>query len=193
MERTLSIILGNPISIVFVGMILVGMLVLVVSVLFKNGGKDNTDQVLEKKKDVVSLEEGEELKNDIFQVYKDVEIAKMKFKFGVLEEKLGKDLYLEVEKEMKEFRENRWKQVSTDITLEEIRVLSKYVKDNVEKIEVFLYVSQFDYVIDKEKRVVRGTDDGRYQVEYKMIVDKELKTGKYVISKMECVGKWIKK
>ena len=83
--------------------------------------------------------------------------------------------------------------VATDIVLEDIKVLSSNIKANVQKFDIYLHVSQYDYVVDKEKKVVRGTDDDRYQIEYKMVIEKNLKTQQYLISKEECVGKWIKK
>lgn len=191
----MNIIFNNSIALFFVGMIVLGIFMVVVSVLFKkNLSKKNnkSSQSLDRKKDIV-LNDTDDVKEKIFQLYKDFEIAKMKFRYTVLEDVLVKELYQKYEKKLNEMKEKNQKQVSTDITLEEIRILLRDVKGENEKIEVFLHVSQYDYVINKDKSVVRGTDEAKYQIEYNMTVNRNIKTNKYVIFKKECKGKWIKK
>lgn len=199
MERTINniinILLKNPISLIFLAMIIIGIILLILSIFQKKIPSKEIEkkQEIPKIKTLKDIDTIDEEKETIFNLYKEVEIAKMKFKFNILEEKLEKNLYQKHELELKELKKNHQKIVSTDITLEEIKILSKTKKKFIETLEVFLHVSQYDYVIDKEKKIIRGTDEDRYQIEYKMTINKNLEINKYTISKKECVGKWIKK
>ena len=194
MMKYFEIIVNNPVALVFFGMIIGGFVLLVVSFLGKSSS-DSIEHEMENKikKEIVRDKDFEEVREQIFQLYKDIEIAKMKFRYVILDEKLDKNLYVKCEEKLKEMKKNHQKLVATDIVLEEFRILSRSVEKDMETIDVFLHVSQYDYVIDKEKKVVRGTDEGRYQIEYKITVTKNLESGQYKVQKRECVGKWIKK
>ena len=78
----------------------------------------------------------------------------------------------------------------------------EYAKNVVGKVEirkkkektiimVYLHVSQYDYVINKQKQVIRGTDQTDYQIEYKLTLEQQ-PDKHFTIKKKECIGKWIK-
>lgn len=196
MMKYFEIMINNPIALVFLGMVIGGVILLIISFLgnsSSNSVKSKKEKVSELKNDVVKDKDFDEIKEQFFQLYKDIEIAKMKFRYAILEEKLDKNLYLKCVEKLKVMKKNHQKLVATDIMLEDFSILNRNLDGDTEIIEVFLHVSQYDYVIDKDKNVVRGTDDGRYQVEYKITVIKNLKSAQYKVLKRECVGKWIKR
>jgi hypothetical protein len=87
-----------------------------------------------------------------------------------------------------QIKADKQKIVATNIKLEEAKIIS--VKNKAEKINLYLHVSQYDYVIDNKKKVVRGTDSAIYQIEYKITLEKT-KEEQYLITKKDCTGKWI--
>lgn len=181
MER-IKIALQMPISYLFISMIILGIILLIIPLL-------NTKKEEKLIKKTIELPDDE--KNIIFNLYKDIEIAKMKHKYLELKDKLNNELYKKTEKELKEIKKNKQKIISTDIKLENLEAISIKEDDNIKTIEVLLHVSQYDYIVDKNKQVIRGTDEERYQIEYKLKIEKNKKENKYIISDMECVAKWI--
>ena len=131
------------------------------------------------------------IKEEALILYKKLQTAKTKKDLKILKEILSEELYKKEEQKINLLKEKGHKVVATNIKEENIEVLySKKEKDKIKAI-VFLHISQYDYVVDKNKKVIRGTDEIEYQKEYKMTIEKE-KDKDYKIVKKECTGKWIK-
>lgn len=131
------------------------------------------------------------LKEQVFSLYKKLETSRTKQNTKNLKEIVTDELYLKQVEETKEIKANKQKIVATNINLENFKVLSiEYIND-IQTIKTYLHVSQYDYVIDKNKTVVRGTDESVYQIEYKITLEKTA-TNQFKIRKKECLGKWIK-
>ena len=164
---------------------LIGVILIFIALLQK---KKATSPNLEEK--VLSPEQ-EELKKEIFNIYKKVEVAKSKFDYETLKELLTDTLYKVEEQKLKELKKNKQKRIATNIKLQELKILSTEKQEKKELIKIYLYVSRYDYVIDNKKNIIRGTDDTEYQVEYKITLEKN--NNKYFkIKEKECTGKWIK-
>lgn len=134
------------------------------------------------------------LQEQTFSFYKKLETIKTKptiKNLKELKEVVTEDLYQEEEQEINLLKENKQKVVATNIQLENFKVLSIEPKKDIENILTYLHVSQYDYIIDKNKDIVRGTDESVYQIEYKITLEKT-SDNQYKIKKKECVGKWIK-
>lgn len=133
----------------------------------------------------------EKLTNEIFSLYKEVALAKSNFDYDILKELLTKELYIKEEKNLEKLKNNNQKNIITDINLEKIKILNIKKEKTTKKIIAYLHVSQYDYVIDNKKNIVRGTKEIEYQVEYRLTIDK--KPNKYFkLSNITTTGKWIK-
>lgn len=154
----------------------------------KNEPSELTDKEIKK---IDANIDKEELKKEIFTLYKKVEVAKSKFDYETLKKLLTETLYTEEEQKLECLKNNKQKLVATNIKLQEIKVLSIQNKNEIEIIKVYLHVSQYDYVIDNKKKVVRGTDTSEYQLEYKITLEKN-EDNNFKIQDKECTGKWIK-
>lgn len=131
------------------------------------------------------------LKEETFNLYKKLETAKTKQNTKNLKYILTEDLYLEQEQKIKTQKENNQKVVATNIKVENFKVLSITVEKNIKTISTYLHVSQYDYITDKKKNVVRGTNESVYQIEYKITLE-QINDNQFKIKKRECLGKWIK-
>lgn len=131
------------------------------------------------------------LKETTFELYKKLETAKTKQNIKNLKTIVTDELYSEQEQNIKSLKEQHQKEVSTNINLENFKVLSIEMLNNIPTILTYLHVSQYDYVIDKQKTVIRGTSDALYQIEYKITLE-QTPDKQFKIKKKECIGKWIK-
>lgn len=132
----------------------------------------------------------EQLLRDTFELYKRQEVAKSKFDYDTLKELLTDNLYNEEEQKLKQLKASKQKLVATNINLHDIKILRITSKKETELIEFYLYVSEYNYIINNKKNIIRGTDKVEYQIEYKLTIEKNNKYFK--LNKLQCTGKWIK-
>lgn len=180
----------NELLLLMIFICILGIIIMLIP-LFLNQKKQTTkltDREIKKTDNNINKEQ---IKKETFLLYKKYEIAKSKFDYNTLKEILTEELYKEEELKLKELKENKQKLVATNIKQQEVKVLSIKKKDDIETINIYLYVSQYDYVIDNKKKLVRGTGDTEYQIEYRLTLERN-KDKQFKISKKECTGKWIK-
>lgn len=181
---------------IMIFIILLGIVIMIIPIFKRNKKiKDNQNENLglndtEIKKIDDTLNKGELIK-DIFAIYKKAEVAKSKFDYETLKQLLTEILYKEEEQKLKLLKANKQKLVATNIKLQEIKLLSIKNIDEATFVEAYLYVSEYNYVIDSKKKVIRGTDEAEYQIEYKITLEKNIDKH-FKITKLECTGKWIK-
>lgn len=175
---------------IFVGiiLILIGKNSGINSKIKEENKKEITDDLIKK---IDTTLNSKEIKEEAFSLYKKLEVAKTKKDNNTIKEILTEELYLEKIKELEELKKLGQKLVATNIKLQDSKILS--IKKENKKIiaNIYLYVSQYDYVIDKKKNIVRGNDKSEYQIEYKLTIEKN-EDDNFKISKKECTGKWIK-
>lgn len=175
----------NELIILMISIILLGIIIMLIPLFIKKEKKEIIDTTKIDK----SIDQ-EKIKKEAFSLYKKIEVAKSKFDFDTLKEILSESLYIKEEETLKQLKADKQKLVATNIKLQEAKIISVQNKNNVEKINLYLHVSQYAYVINNKKKVVRGTDDTVYQIEYKITLEKT-KNEQYKITKKECTGKWI--
>lgn len=179
-----------------ISIIVIGIIIMVVSSLRSQKKKASEEKEINGLNDteITKIDNTltkEELINEIFSLYKKVATARSKFNYDTLKELLIESLYLKEEQQLKQLKANKQKMVATNINLQNIKILAIQKKDNVELITAHLHVSQYDYIIDNKKNIIRGTDESEYQIEYRLTIEKN--NDKYFkLSNIETTGKWIK-
>lgn len=185
----------NELVILMIGICLIGVLIMLIPI-FQTKKQNNkimedADLNEDEIKKIDATLDKEKLKKEIFSLYKKVEVAKTKFDYNTLKETLDESLYQEEEQNLKKLKKEKQKLVATNIKLQEIKFLSIENNKDIETIKIYLHVSQYDYIIDNKKKIIRGTDDSVYQIEYKITLEKN-KDKQFKIKTKECIGKWIK-
>ena len=168
--------------------ILLGILIMVLPFIKRNGKSTSIEFGLSDK-EIIKIDNSfdkEEFKLEVFELYKRMETYKSKFKFEELKEVLDEELYIEEESNLKKLKNDKQKLVSTNIKLCDFKVLD--IKKDL--IRVYLYVSQYSYVIDSKKSVIRGTDSSVYNIEYIITIKNNLDKH-FKIKEIKCTGKWI--
>ena len=178
----------SELIVIMVLIIIIGIVIMIIP-LFKNI-KINNDKLLGITKKEFNILNEDQLKKDIFDLYTRVEIAKSKFDYDTLKELLTSTLYEEEEQKLQTLKRNKQKLVSTNIKLQELKILSIKNIEQLEIIDIYLYISKYDYIINNKKELIRGTDKTQYQIEYKITIEKNNKYFK--LKEIECTGKWIK-
>lgn len=108
------------------------------------------------------------LKEQVFNLYKDVQIAWMNFDYDTLRKNLTDEMYNMYSSQLKTLKLKNQKNIMKDITLTSCKITSIDIANGKEEVQIYLNVIQYDYVIDKDKKVVRGTDKYKNNVEYKI-------------------------
>lgn len=185
----------NTILITLIGLIVVGIIIMLIPVFLKRQDKElskdhDIDLDNDSLKKIDNNLDKDKLTEEIFELYKQVETAKSKYKYDTLKEILTEDLYKIEEEKLKAKKAEKLKIVKTNIKLHEIKILDIKKEDDIETILAYLHVSQYDYILNNQKELIRGTDNEVYQIELRLTIEKN--NDKYFIKKKEITGKWIK-
>lgn len=185
----------NTIMITFASLILAGIIIMLIPIFLKKEDKElskkhDIDLDNDSLKKIDSNLDKDKLTEEIFELYKKVETAKSKYKYDILKEILTEDLYKIEEEKLKAKKAEKLKIVKTNIKLHEIKILDIKKEDDIENILAYLHVSQYDYILNNKKELIRGTDSEVYQIELRLTIEKN--KDKYFIKKKEITGKWIK-
>lgn len=116
----------------------------------------NKDQTLKK----------EELLKEAFNIYKEVQIAWMNFDFETLRDNLTDELYNMYNSQLKTLKIKNQKNIMKDIKLNEIKIIDININNKTEEIKLYLNVSQYDYIVDKNSKVLRGNANLKNNVSY---------------------------
>ena len=190
-----ELILNNydTLIILMISICTIGIAIMLIPLLTKKKKQEENNLLGLTNKELKRLDkitDKEQLLKDVFELYKKVEVAKSKFDYDTLKELLTDNLYKEEEQKLKQLKANKQKLVATNINLQDIKILRITNKKETDLIDFYLYVSEYNYVIDNKKNIIRGTDKAEYQIEYKLTIEKKDKYFK--VNKLECTGKWIK-
>lgn len=186
----------TEIIILMLSIIFIGIVIIIVSSLSNKKKKElevkednglNDNQIAKIDNSITK----EELTDEIFNLYKKVEIAKSKFNYDTLKDLLTENLYTKEEQLLKQLKANKQKLVATNIKLQNLKILAIQKQEEKELIIANIHVSQYDYIIDNKKNIVRGTDESEYQIEYRLTIEKNY--NKYFkLTNIKPTGKWIK-
>lgn len=180
--------------ILMISICIIGIIIMLIPLLMKKKKKNESHLLgltTEELKRLDKITDKEQLLEDTFNLYKRIETAKSKFDYDTLKELLTDNLYKEEEQKLKQLKANKQKMVATNIKVEDIKILAITPKKETELIELYLHVSEYNYVIDNKKNIIRGTDKAEYQIEYRITLEKN-KDKYFKLNKLNCTGKWIK-
>lgn len=106
------------------------------------------------------------LKEESFQIYREVQTAWMDFDYDFLRKNLTDELFNMYESQLRTLKIKNQKNIMKEIVMNDVKILSIDIVGELEEVKVYLCVSQYDYVEDKNHHVLRGTDKYKNMVEY---------------------------
>ncbi len=110
----------------------------------------------------MDLEKEELLKSKAGNIFVKLHNAIMKKDLEDIKHFLGKDLYDQVSIYVNDLKEKENTQIYDEINVKDIHIIS-HSEGNYDKIEMILTSKYFDYVIDKNANLIRGSDTTRIE------------------------------
>ena len=106
------------------------------------------------------------LKETAFNLYKEIQIAWMNFDNDTLRKNTTDEMYNMYTSQLKTLQLKKQQNIMKEIALKTCKIISLEIENGKEEVKLYLNVSQYDYVVDKDQKVVRGTDKYKNNVEY---------------------------
>ncbi len=110
--------------------------------------------------------------NQLFEIYKNVQIGWMNFDYEKLREFLSDELYNQYKMQLDILKVKNQKNIMNDIKFKLGGIVSIDKKDTTETIVAFLQVSMYDYIVDHSGKVVRGNKCKRVNASYYITLER---------------------
>lgn len=108
-----------------------------------------------------------EFKDKVFNIYKDIQTAWMNFDTDTIRKLTTDEIYNMYSSQLETLKLKKQKNVMTDITLDEVKIIDIKEQNNIITTSVYLRVKCYDYVIkEATNEVVRGREKDKIVIEY---------------------------
>ena len=110
-----------------------------------------------------------EFKKEVFNIYKDIQVAWMNFDTASIRRLTTDELYNMYSSQLETLKLKNQKNIMDDIELIDVKVIDIRKENDVITIDTYLNVRCYDYVInEKTDKVVRGTSSSKINIKYKL-------------------------
>ncbi|MBR5369702.1 MAG: TIM44-like domain-containing protein [Bacilli bacterium] len=123
----------------------------------------------------------ENISKELFNIYKDIQIAWMDFNYKVLKDLLSKEIYEKYEKQLEELKSKNQKNIMDNIEFKKNKITDIDIDNNIETIECEMSVTCIDYIIENDDKLIKGKKDKFCNYTYKLVFNKDLSTNKYTL------------
>lgn len=148
--------------------------------------------IIYKEMDLNKIDNHEELKNTLFDMFKNVLKAYTKLDYNELKRLTNDVVYMQYYDKIKELKDRREVKVIKNVNLDDIRILDVKNSKGSVTIKFYLNITSYSYTIDKKLKFVRsGFDDRRVKQEY--LVSLEGTNEDLVISNITKIGQRVLK
>ena len=113
-----------------------------------------------------------EFKNQTFEIYKKIQIAWMNFDYDSMRKCVTDEMFNMYKSQLTTLSVKKQTNVMKDFNLLGFNIVGMEVKDNTVSLTVTMGVECYDYITDKNNKVVRGTDKRKVIYNYAMTFNK---------------------
>ena len=124
----------------------------------------------------ISSEELQKYKEQTFDIYKKIQTAWMDFDYDTLRKYTTDELYNLYHSQLIALKAKKQQNIMKDFNLTSFNVVNLEQNDNSITLTVHMTIECYDYVVDKNQQVVRGTDRRKNIYNYEMTFIKGLDT-----------------
>lgn len=124
----------------------------------------------------ISPEELQKYKEQTFDIYKKIQTAWMDFDYDTLRKYTTDELYNLYHTQLIALKAKKQQNIMKDFNLTSFNVVNLEQNDNSITLTVRMTVECYDYVVDKDQKVVRGTDKRKNIYNYEMTFIKGIDT-----------------
>ena len=114
---------------------------------------------------------------EVFEVYKDIQIAWMNFDYKTLKELVSEEIYNKYKKQLEELKSKNQKNIMDNIEFKSNKITDVIINDNI--IECEMNITCIDYIIENDDKLIKGKKDKFCNYTYRLVFTKDLKNNKY--------------
>ena len=122
-----------------------------------------------------------EINKELFNSYKNIQLAWMDSTLTILKDLVNKDIYSDYKTKLEELNKNNQKNIMSSIELKSNKITNIKIDNNIETIECEMNVICYDYIVDNEDKVIKGKNDKKYNYLYRLTFERNIKNNKYVL------------
>lgn len=119
-----------------------------------------------KKKALSTTESNKEVLGLGYQIYLDVQTSWMNFDYDTLRTLVTDELFNMYQTQLAPMEVKEQQNIMSDFKLQEIVLVSSSIENNIITTEILLTVSFFDYIVNKNKKVIRGNKNRKVVMTY---------------------------
>lgn len=123
----------------------------------------------------------EEFKALVFEKYKDIQIAWMNFDYDTLRKLTTDEIYNSYKMQLDVLRMKKQKNIMKDFELKGVKVYKAENVNGMLNVSIYLNVEMYDYVVDENDKVVRGSSSKKINIEYEITFVKKENTNEETI------------
>lgn len=109
-----------------------------------------------------------EFKNEVFNIYKDVQEAWMNLDDGKIRTLTTDELYNMYSMQLDTLRVKNEKNIMKEINLVTASLTNLKIENNIETATVIMTVNCYDYIVDSQNKVVRGNNKNKIEITYEL-------------------------
>ena len=122
-----------------------------------------------------------DISKELFNSYKDIQLAWMDSTLTILKDLVNKEIYNDYKTKLDELNKNNQKNIMSSIELKSNKITNIKIDNNIETIECEMNVICYDYIVDNEDKVVKGKNDKKYNYLYRLTFERNIKNNKYIL------------
>ena len=123
----------------------------------------------------------ENISKELFNTYKDIQIAWMDFDYKTLKDLVSEEIYNKYEKQLEELKTKNQKNIMDNIEFKSNKITDISIENNIETIECEMNVTCIDYIIENEDKLIKGKKDKFCNYKYKLVYTKNISNNKYTL------------
>lgn len=120
-------------------------------------------------KEILPEFDREVFQNEVFDIYKKIQIAWMDFDYDTLRDHTTDELYNMYYSQLEALKIKKHKNIMSDFDLHDFEIVSIDSDQRNVSLKVRIMIECYDYVVDENNNVVRGVKDSKNLYDYEMI------------------------
>lgn len=129
----------------------------------------------------------DEFNNETFSIYKEIQLAWMNFELDKVKNLISEEMFNRYKEQLEKLKSNKEQNIIEKIEYKSNKIIDIKIENNIEMVECQLNVTCYDYIINGEEKVIKGKKNKKNNYLYKLIFNKNLDNGKYVLVKKQMI------
>lgn len=120
------------------------------------------------------IQDKELIKQELYEKYKQIQIAWMNIDYNKMRPLLSDSLYNMYKSQLKTLELKKQKNLMGDFEYIDCKIIDINKNFNKLEIRIYLNVKMYDYVVDKNNKVLRGNDSRKIDIGYEITFEKSI-------------------